>query len=84
MSAFFVLKKSEVEMSGITLEQAVEKLDLWMRADEAVASGQSFTYKQRSYTQADAAVIQERIEYWDAKVKKLSRGGVRVSRIIPE
>ncbi len=71
-------------MPGVTLEEAQAKLELWMEADEAVASGQTFSYKQRSYTLADAAAIQNRIEYWDAKVKKLSRGGgVRVSRIVP-
>ena len=70
-------------MAGITLAQAEEKLTLWLEADEAVATGQSFSINGKSLTRADAVAIQERIEFWDAKVKRLSRGGIKTGRIVP-
>jgi len=65
-------------MAGITLAQAEAKLTLWLAAEEAVATGQSYTIAGRSLTRADAGVIGERVTYWDKKVKSLDRGGPRV------
>ena len=60
-------------MAGITLAQAEAALALWVAADQAVASGQSYSIKDRSLTRANAAEITEKIEYWNNWVKKLSR-----------
>ena len=60
-------------MSGITLAEAEAQLALWLAADEAVASGQSYSIKDRSLSRADAAEITRKIDYWDNKVKMLSR-----------
>jgi hypothetical protein len=62
-------------MAGITLDQATAKLDAWMAADDAVASGQSYSIGGRSLTRANAAEIRSNIEFWDRKVARLSRGG---------
>ena len=62
-------------MAGITLAQAQEQLDKWMEANLAVASGQSYTIGSRSLTRANAAEIREQIDFWDTRVKRLSRGG---------
>ncbi len=65
-------------MAGITLAQAETQLALWLAADTAVASGQSYTIAGRSLTRADAALISGNIDKWDQRVKRLSRGGIRV------
>lgn len=70
-------------MAGITLEQAEAKLATWMEAEDAVASGQSYTIKDRSLSRADLSVIRETIDYWNTKVQMLSRGGKRVRQIVP-
>lgn len=65
-------------MAGLTLSQAEAKLALWMAADDAVATGQSYSISGRSLTRADAAIIGEKIEYWNRQVQRLSRGGMRI------
>ena len=65
-------------MAGITLAQAETQLALWLAADTAVASGQSYTIAGRSLTRADAAIIQSNIKFWDQQVQRLDRGGIRV------
>ena len=65
-------------MAGITLTQAEAKLTLWMDAEDKVASGQSYSIQGRSLTRADLSEIGERIDKWDARVKRLSKGGIRV------
>lgn len=60
-------------MAGITLAQAEAALALWIAADQAVAAGQSYSIKDRSLSRADAAEITRKIDYWDNKVKMLTR-----------
>lgn len=68
-------------MAGITLSQAQARLDSWLAADEAVASGQSYSIGGRSFTRADAATIRSNIEFWERKVNQLSRGGSGGARV---
>ena len=72
-------------MAGITLAQAEAKLSSWMAADDAVASGQSYSIGGRSLTRANAGEIRDNIDYWERKVIRLSngRGGVRVRYAAP-
>lgn len=65
-------------MAGITLAQAETQLAAWLAADTAVASGQAYTVGGRSLTRANAREIRENITYWDKKVQRLTRGGIRV------
>ena len=65
-------------MAGITLAQAEAKLTLWMDAEDKVASGQSYSIQGRSLTRADLGMIGERIDRWEHKVQRLTRGGIRV------
>ncbi len=60
-------------MAGITVTQAEAQLDAWIAASLAVASNQSYSIGGRSLTRADAGEIREQIEFWDAKVRSLSR-----------
>lgn len=79
-------------MAGITLEQAEAKLVTWMAANETIASGQEYEIDtgngRRRLKRADLAMVQQQIEFWDAKVKSLTPaagGGRRRQRyVVPE
>lgn len=73
-------------MSGITLSDAQEMLDLWLEAERAVTTGQSYKIGTRSLTRADVSKIAERISYWQNEVERLENGqgrGARVLRAVP-
>ncbi len=70
-------------MAGITLAQAQAKLDLWMEAEEAVASGQSYSIGNHSLTRASLSEIRESISYWDHQVKRLTSGGIKIRGASP-
>jgi hypothetical protein len=62
-------------MPGITLEDAETHLAAWLAADLAVSNGQAYQIGSRMLTRANAALIDDKIEKWEARVHKLSRGG---------
>ena len=73
-------------MAAWTLEMARARLQMWLDADEAVATNQSYTIAGRSFTRADAEVILERVRFWRREVGRLERGrgsGARVVRVLP-
>jgi hypothetical protein len=70
-------------MAGITLAQAEAKLTLWLAADDAVASNQSYDIAGRSYTRADAETISKNIDKWNRIVQRLSRGGLSYKGVTP-
>jgi len=70
-------------MAGITLAEAEAQLAAWLAASTAVADGQSYTIADRSLTRADARAIQSQIQFWDKKVKDLTRGGIKVRGVTP-
>lgn len=66
-------------MGAISLELAQGKLQTWLDADDAIATGQSYELDiagtKRKVTRADAAVVQERIKYWTRIVNRLEGRG---------
>jgi hypothetical protein len=75
-------------MAGITQAQAEAQLTLWMAADTAVATGQSYTIGGRSLTRADAKEIRNNIIFWDAQAKRLAAtstagGGITIRGATP-
>jgi len=68
---------------AISFSEAQAKLTLWMAADDAVAKGQEYTIGGRSLTRANAREIRSNIEFWEKKVRRLERGGIRVRGITP-
>lgn len=70
-------------MAGITLAQAEAKLQTWLDAEDKVAAGQSYSINGRSLTRADLGEIRNTIDYWEKKVQRLSRGGMRVTYAVP-
>lgn len=71
-------------MAGITLAQAEAKLATWLAAEERIAGGQSYWVGQRSLTRANLAEVREQINYWETKVRRLSRGGLRMHGFVPQ
>ena len=74
-------------MAWITIEEARANLKMWLDAEKAVATGQSYKIGTRSLTRASLADIRERIAYWRNEVAKLESGrsssGRRVFRGVP-
>lgn len=70
-------------MAGLTKEQAEELLELWVKAEKAVATGQSYSIGGRSLTRADAKDITDKIKFYSKLCNQLERGGKRVQRVFP-
>lgn len=68
--------------NGITLAEAKTALAVWMTADAAVASGQSYSLNTggntRQITRVNAKEITDKINYWQNLVTRLSGSGIRV------
>lgn len=63
-------------MAGITLAQAESHLAIWLAAEEALATSQSYRISvngsERQLTRADLSEVAERITYWNGKVNELT------------
>lgn len=75
-------------MVGITLEVAQKKLNLWLEAQDIIATGQSYTIGSRTMTRANLTEVRNMIEYWNDWVTKLENakktgGRNRVQRVVP-
>ncbi|KRA44689.1 DUF6148 family protein [Devosia sp. Root635] len=64
-------------MPGITVERAQAMLDLWLAAEEALATSQSYTIQtdgsSRTLTRADLKHVGERVTYWQGKLTAAER-----------
>lgn len=77
---------------GITLEQAQTQLAAWLAADAAISRNQEYEIdeggQRRHLVRADAAVVTQKIAFWQAKVAALApaaAGGRRRTRyVVPE
>lgn len=71
---------------SIELQEARENLRLWLNAEKAVATGQSYKIGTRSLTRASLSDIVARINYWRNEIERLESGrprGMRVMRAVP-
>ena len=72
--------------NGITLADARAQLAIWLAADAAVATGQSYRYStggsDRQLTRANAKEITDKINYWQTMVTRLNNGGIRVRGVM--
>lgn len=62
------MDKSEIKLRR---ERALKHYDLWLEAEIAVASSQSYTIGSRSLTRADLSDIRKQQEYWRKELDKL-------------
>ena len=65
-------------MAGITLAQAEARLTEYMTAESKVLGGQSYSIAGRAMTRANLKEIRDGIAYWNAQVKRLTRGGLKI------
>tara|TARA_Y100000310_G_scaffold342185_1_gene444179 strand:+ start:1853 stop:2068 length:216 start_codon:yes stop_codon:yes gene_type:complete len=70
-------------MAGITLSNAETQLSQWLDALTAISTSQSYSIGGRSLTRANLSDVEKQVEFWDKKVKNLSRGGIRVRGATP-
>lgn len=72
-------------MSWITIDEARANLQMWLEAEKAVATGQSYKIGTRSLTRANLSDITERIQFWRNEIAKLESGrnGAKVLRAVP-
>lgn len=66
-----------------------QKLQTWLAAEEAVATGQSYQMGSRMLTRASLKQIREQIEYWaarlaEAKAEETRTGRNRIYRFVPK
>jgi len=69
-----------------TLDEAKENLQIWLTAERAVATGQSYKIGTRSLTRASLKDIRDSIKFWRNEVDRLESGagkGARVFRVVP-
>ncbi len=68
----------------MTVNEAQQHLDAWLKADLAVSTGQSYIIDGQDVTRVDADKIRENIIYWTNKVRALKRGkGFKIYNGIP-
>ena len=76
-------------MAIFSKELCKQKLNTWLAAEEAVATGQSYTMGSRNLTRASLKQIREQIEFWSSKLAMAEaeekRGGRnRIYQLIPK
>ena len=59
-------------MSIISKEAAQRHLDMWLEAEAAVSTGQSYQIEQMMLTRASLKQIRESIIFWEKKVAAVS------------
>lgn len=70
---------------GISYETAKQKLEMWLKAEDAIALSQSYTIEGRSLTRANLAEVRQAIEYWGDLVSRMEQGvqGIKLQRVMP-
>ena len=72
-------------MEWISIEEARSTLRMWLAAERAVATGQSYTIGTRSLTRANLKDIRESIQFWRREITRLENAqvGAKVFRAVP-
>lgn len=70
-------------MTAISLEVAQAKLALWLEAEEKISLKQSYTISGRSMSHANLGEVRDQIKFWEKRVIRAQRGGVRVRQVLP-
>lgn len=55
-------------MAVFSKELCRKKLNTWLVAEEAIATGQSYQIGTRMLTRADLKQVREQLEYWGGKL----------------
>jgi len=75
-------------MAVISKETAQRHLDMWLEADAAVSTGQSYQIEQMVLTRSSTKQIRENIAFWENKVaaaeaEEKNRGRNRIYHFAP-
>ena len=62
------MDKSEIKLRR---EQALKHYNIWLEAEMAVATSQSYTIGSRSLTRANLSEIREQQKYWRKEIDRL-------------
>lgn len=71
-----------------TVTQCNERLQIWLDAEVAIATGQSYSIDNRRLDRANLAQVREQIKFWQNEMAKAQaaangRGRRRTIRIVP-
>lgn len=66
-------------MAAWTLDEAKAKLSNWLKAEDAVALGQSMTMGDRVLTRVNADMITKKIAFWRNEVDRLEKAESELS-----
>lgn len=71
-----------------TVIQCIERLEIWLEAEAAIASGQSYMIDNRRLERANLAQVREQIKFWQRELTKAEaaangRSRRRTMRIVP-
>lgn len=75
-------------MAIFSKELCKQRLALWLEAEAAVATGQSYTIDDRSLTRASLKQIREQIEFWSGRLATIENeekqgGSIRAFQFVP-
>ena len=91
--AFAAMRKRQHEarddaMAIYSKEYCKRKLQTWLAAEEAIATGQRYQIDDRSLTRADLYDVRKEIEFWEGKLVQAEMeeqygGRNRMFRFVP-
>lgn len=64
-------------MAAFTITEAKARLQMWLEAETAVATGQSYQMGSRKLERANLYQIREQIKMWRGEVERLERNNRR-------
>lgn len=77
-------------MAHFSKKLCEDRVALWLEAEEAIATGQSYQIGTRMLTRANLNAVREELEWWsdrlaeaEAEEEGLARGRNRVYRAVP-
>lgn len=75
-------------MAIFSKELCERKLETWIAAEEAIATGQRYQIGTRSLTRADLEDVRKEMEYWagrlaEAEAEERANGRNRAYRFVP-
>lgn len=68
-------------MAVFAKELCEKRLQLWLDAEEAIATGQSYRIGNRELERADLNEVRNQIEYWSKKLNEALNSGKGRNRI---
>lgn len=73
---------------AFTVIEVKNRLRIWLDAEEAIASGQSYMIDNRRLERANLSQVREQIRFWQRELVKAEaafagRGSRRVTRVVP-